>query len=93
MGNTGIFPAFDPDEVDGSSDFFNQIVGFANYTSVEQDTHAEQELKRLVHQGYLLQFDSLSACQSYLGISPRLSKLGMVSKEQVAPDGASTTKR
>eukprot|EP00971_Amphidinium_carterae_P265123 5258964-Amphidinium_carterae.1 len=52
-----------------------------------------QELMRLVHMGYLMQFDSLAACQSYLCISPRLSKLGMVSKEQVAPDGASTAKR
>ena len=53
---------------------------FASYSSVESDSDAWRQVRRLVDKGWLLEFDTLDQLKAFLGADPILSKFGLVVK-------------
>ena len=70
-------PTTDPEPVLGLHEGWSQDYQ-GNYTSVDDDPAAEAEVNRLLDSGFVKCFETLEACQSWVGGEVCLSKLGLI---------------
>eukprot|EP00971_Amphidinium_carterae_P352447 6492599-Amphidinium_carterae.1 len=89
MVDPGIFPKVS-DEL--TPQYLSEDPHVLNYRDVDGDAHAQQEIDRLIEAGYLRRFDSWENLKREVG-RPILSKLGLITKEVLRPDGSYKTKR
>ena len=79
----GIFPVTD-DPVDAAEDEmvsgWSELEGFSSYSNVEGDPEAGPVIEDFINTGFVKVVDSLEEARLYLGESPVLSKLAMITK-------------
>ena len=84
--NTGIFPALPSEghDADAWESLGTDFDGFMNHSTVESDPAAAIEIQRLIDHtpAFVKTFPSLAACTAWLGGTPVLSKMGMITKEK-----------
>ena len=86
ISDPGIFPDVGDSakfsEIDDPHALFCDTDTFVNYSSVEDDPKAMEEVEKFWRAGYLAKFNTLEECKSFVGGDPILSKLAMITKEK-----------
>lgn len=79
----GIFPTLDDSPELSAEDIATDFGTFANYSGVEGDAAAEDEISARIEQGYIKAFDTIAELTEFLsGARPVLNKIGIISKER-----------
>ena len=76
----GIFPCTTPGEPNDPEQLSTDFDQFTNYAGVEHDDHAASELARLEEKGFIRGFNSFHSVCEFLGSTPVLSKIGVITK-------------
>ena len=79
---TGILPECTPGVIRDSESLVTDFYSFGNYNGIENDPDIISAVKGYVDSNFLAEFDSLKECESYLGGTPVLNKLGKVTRHK-----------
>ena len=80
------------DEDEGLDHLATKHEEFVNYSGVEENDAAAEQIEKFKEQEFVSAFDSLQAARAHLGADPVLSKLGVVTQEKRRPNGDIVTK-
>ena len=81
----GLYPRVKAEDIDESIDsLYTDHETFIDYNGVDEDDDAAEALDKYLNKGYLKEFHALADVTEHLGISPVMSKLGLVVKTKSA---------